>query len=167
MAKHANAKGFTLIELVCVIAILGVLAATAMPKFANLAREARIAKLNAMAVALHATAQLWLSVCLVQSSSGACMTSDSGETLTNNGTKAEIYHGYPNAGDLGRVNQIDTLITADGFTATKPDVFYNQFSIADAPTPTSCAVTYCENNNISNSICYPNSYRVVIDTSGC
>ena len=40
MNKTQN-KGFTLIELVMVIVILGILAATALPKFADLSGEAR------------------------------------------------------------------------------------------------------------------------------
>lgn len=47
-----DTKGFTLIELVMVIVILGILAAVAMPKFVNLSNEADLAKMKGIAGAL-------------------------------------------------------------------------------------------------------------------
>lgn len=49
-----NNKGFTLIELVMVIVILGILAATAIPKFINLSAEARQSAIEGVAGGLAA-----------------------------------------------------------------------------------------------------------------
>jgi MSHA pilin protein MshA len=50
-----KAFGFTLIELVMVIVILGILAAVALPKFANLSSSARVATLEGIAGAMRST----------------------------------------------------------------------------------------------------------------
>ncbi|HAI60212.1 MAG TPA: prepilin-type cleavage/methylation domain-containing protein [Xanthomonadaceae bacterium] len=67
--KHQS--GFTLIELVIVIVLLGVLAAIAVPRFVNLEDDAQEARLNATAAAITSAMNINYAECAVNNFTGA------------------------------------------------------------------------------------------------
>jgi MSHA pilin protein MshA len=102
-------QGFTLIELIVVIVILGILAATALPRFINVQADARLAAVNGMAGGIRS------AVAMVQSKYVLNGVNTATSVTTQDGTFVAVSaaSGVPTVAGIQ-----SALQSTDGFTVT-------------------------------------------------
>jgi MSHA pilin protein MshA len=126
-------KGFTIIELVMVIVILGILAAFAIPRFVNLAGNARTSTVQGLEGSIRSAASMAHSQYLAQSATDSGITS-----IVVEGQTIGLTNGYPTAADIGKLLQ-----STDGFNESADGVFQRN----GAETPAGCQVSYDPTTN--------------------
>ncbi len=90
-----NAKGFTLIELVVVIVILGILSVTAAPRFLNLQGDARRAVMQKVKVSLETAVNGVYYKSVIQGTDGLRSTWETPYYTEVNGIQIKTYYGAP------------------------------------------------------------------------
>ncbi len=132
-------QGFTIIELIVVIVVLGILAATAIPRFANIGTEARIASMQGVAGSMNSAREIirarWYAI---GSNTVATVTTVDGTVVAvTSGTGATA--GMPTA--AGMVNAVSvsgniSCAAAGAVTTCNPTGF------------ATCTVTYTDTTGV-------------------
>jgi MSHA pilin protein MshA len=125
-----------LIELIMVIVILGILAATALPKFVNLSTDARTAAVQALQGSMMSTNSLiYAKAAMGTGTTGTPM--GAGGTVLINGVTINAAYGFATQASAvgGLTSAMD--LSPGTIVGNTTELYY-----AGAPTPTNCGVNY-------------------------
>ena len=163
----SSAGGFTLIELVIVITIIGILAAVALPRLIDAQRDARIAKANAIYGSIRSAVSLARSRCELDIAGTAPSVTAINCTSTPpkvnmDGTLVDIVNKHPAATAAGIDAAAALNPAADGLTPGGSGTT-RTFDISGGTVP-NCRISYQE-AALSGTLITPPVISVI--TTGC
>ncbi|PJC87297.1 MSHA biogenesis protein MshA [Vibrio sp. HA2012] len=109
-------RGFTLIELVVTITILGILAVTALPKYLNMKSETVISTMQGLKGSLDSAAALAHAKAVIDG-----VENKKSSTIDYNGTTIEMTYGYPAGKDSGIALIVSIPIPEESWDKTSED----------------------------------------------
>jgi MSHA pilin protein MshA len=141
-------KGFTLIELIIVIVILGILAVTAAPRFIDIQSDARKETMQGVKAALQGASQLVYAKAAIAGVQNQATNTDD-VTITNQ--DISVVWGYPDANNVTATNLgnfVDIDVAGDSqleFVAAATagaDSFIVKFRNIDTVVASGCYIQY-------------------------
>ena len=154
--KHSS-RGFTLIELIIVIVILGILAVTAAPRFIDMSSDARLAKLETLESGMRTASRLVHYKATIEDK----LDCSSDPTIEMGGKNITLRCGYACPHPSGIKNAMDA---DEGFTWVGGNcagqLGYIEVKISDAPDPNNCKVRYISARSTREA-------RIEPTSSGC
>ncbi len=139
IGKRNRRDGFTLVELVITITIIGILAAIAIPRFINMQRDARVAKAQAIYGSVRTAAQTAKLRCELDMNSGGTCTATAG-TINMDGVLVSMLNKYPDATATG-IDVAAQIVASDAITLGGGGGI-RTYDMGGASIATQCRISY-------------------------